>query len=362
MTSIDLLQMETSSSSTNSSTRSKKLPPPPLCLPASKEEENTLNSNKKREQKKSTNHCCLSSSVEDCPHKSIPYILPASQRPQILDTLMASSSVLLVPPPSESKHKKFHNIAYTNRLNLLKQRQSSSKVIIDDTEWIDCIRLIVHKPLERELKSLLDKYKMTYFDRVNAPNTTDDTIRSCLSTMVSEALTTYSPAPILSTRTVDDLARNVSSPVQATTITNNGNAKRKRKNISNSFSTSTPVSINSQTKFVISHIVPGKYDTHSNGNKMTNQQQQQKQFQKKYSHLFKHIPDTEEQEYLTREGNWKNVSISSSRLLNNNNICLMLYDEVINYMDEYDLELSGISLEDSFTLPETILAHINSST
>ncbi|CAF2191539.1 unnamed protein product [Rotaria magnacalcarata] len=196
MTSIDLLQIETSSSSTNSSARSKKLPPPPLCLPASKEEENTLNSNQKREQKKSTNHCCLSSSVEDCPHKSIPYILPASQRPQILDTLMVSSSVLLVPPPSESKHKKIHNIAYTNRLNLLKQRQSSSKVTIDDTEWIDCIRLIVHKPLERELKSLLDNYKMTYFDRVNAPNTTDDTIRSCLSTMVSEALATYSPAPI----------------------------------------------------------------------------------------------------------------------------------------------------------------------
>ncbi|CAF5122170.1 unnamed protein product [Rotaria magnacalcarata] len=160
MTSIDLLQIETSSSSTNSSARSKKLPPPPLCLPASKEEENTLNSNQKREQKKSTNHCCLSSSVEDCPHKSIPYILPASQRPQILDTLMVSSSVLLVPPPSESKHKKIHNIAYTNRLNLLKQRQSSSKVTIDDTEWIDCIRLIVHKPLERELKSLLDNYKM----------------------------------------------------------------------------------------------------------------------------------------------------------------------------------------------------------
>lgn len=49
----------------------------------------------------------------------------------------------------------------------------------------------------------------------------------------------------------------------------------------------TPISINSQTKFVISHIVPGKYDNHNSSNKMTNQQQQQKQFQKKYSHLFK---------------------------------------------------------------------------
>lgn len=60
-----------------------------------------------------------------------------------------------------------------------------------------------------------------------------------------------------------------------------------------------------------------------------------------------------------------------------NNICLMLYNEVLTYMDEYDLELryyfvfhifylliylfSGISIDDSFTLPDLILAHIHSS-
>ncbi len=31
---------------------------------------------------------------------------------------------------------------------------------IADTEWIDFMRLVVHKPLERELKLLLDKYKI----------------------------------------------------------------------------------------------------------------------------------------------------------------------------------------------------------
>ncbi len=54
----------------------------------------------------------------------------------------------------------------------------------------------------------------------------------------------------------------------------------------------------------------------------------------------------------------------------------MLYDEVVIHMDEYDLELrynlinfilklflffSGITLDDSFTLPESILTQINSS-
>jgi hypothetical protein len=74
---------------------------------------------------------------------------------------------------------------------------------ITDTEWIDFMRLIVHKPLEHELKLLLDKYKMVnikfscrknilflfnqnYFDRVNAPNTNDDTVRSSLCAMVAE--------------------------------------------------------------------------------------------------------------------------------------------------------------------------------
>ncbi|CAF2542356.1 unnamed protein product [Rotaria sp. Silwood2] len=357
MTTIHLLQMET-----NSSARSKKLPPPPLSLPATNttDEEKFLNSNQKREQKKSTNNCCLSSSSEDCPHKSIPFTLPASQRPQILETLMACSSTLLVPPPSETKHKKSYNAAYTNQINLLKQRQSSSKMTVTDAEWIDFIRLIIHKPLERELKVLLDNYKMTYFDRVNAPNTTDETIRASLCAMVSEALITYSANSILPAQTTDDLTTNVSSHILPTTITNNGTAKRKRKNTSNSLSISTPAPINSQTKFVISHIIPGQYDSHSNGNKMTNQQQL-KQFQKKYSHLFKYIPERDEQEYLTHEGHLKNISISSSRLSSNNNICLMLYDEVISYMDEYDLELSGISIDDSFLLPESILANIRSS-
>ncbi|CAF0773022.1 unnamed protein product [Rotaria sordida] len=360
MTAVDdSVQMKINSSSSNLLARSKKLPPPPLCLPATNttiDEEKIINSNQKREQRKSTTNCCLLSSSEDCPHKSIPFTLPASQRPQILDTLMASSSTLLVPPPSETKNKKSYNAAYTNQINLLKQRQSASKVTITDAEWIDFMRLILHKPLERELKLLLDNYKMTYFDRINAPNTADETIRSSLCSMVSEALATYSASSILPTRTTDDLTTNISS-LPSTTITNNGNAKRKRKNTSNSLSISAPVAINSQTKFVISHIIPGKYDSHYNGNKMT-YQQQLKQFQKKYSHLFKYIPEKDEQEYLIREGHLKNISVSSSRSSNNNNICLMLYDEVVSYMDEYDLELSGISIDDSFALPESILAHI----
>ncbi|CAF3554016.1 unnamed protein product [Rotaria sp. Silwood1] len=358
MTSVDLQQMEI-----NSSARSKKLLPPPLRLPETNttDEEKFLNSNQKREQKKSTNNCCLSSSSEDCPHQSIPFILPASQRSQILETLMNSSSTLLVPPPSDTKHKKSYNSAHVNQINLLKQRQSSSKATITDAEWIDFIRLIIHKPLERELKALLDNYKMTYFDRVNAPNTTDETIRSSLCAMVTEALATYSASSILPAQTTDDLTTNVHSPIPPITITTNGNAKRKRKNTSNSSSISTSVTINSQTKFVISHIIPGKYDNHNNGNKMTNQQAL-KQFQKKYSHLFKYIPEKDEQEYLIREGHLKNISISSSRSSNNNNnICLMLYDEVVIYMDEYDLELSGISIDDSFILPESMFAHIYSS-
>jgi hypothetical protein len=41
-----------------------------------------------------------------------------------------------------------------------RQRQPSSKGAVTDGEWIDFMRLIVHKPLEEELKLLLDKYKM----------------------------------------------------------------------------------------------------------------------------------------------------------------------------------------------------------
>jgi len=113
---------------------------------------------------------------------------------------------------------------------------------------------------------------------------------------------------------------------------------------------------------VISHIIPGKYDHISNSNKMT-YQQRQKQFQKKYSHLFKYIPDKDEQAYLVREGHLKNLFTSSYRSSHNqtNNICLMLYNEVLAYMDEYDLESSGISIDNSFTLSEPILAHIHST-
>ena len=59
------------------------------------------------------------------------------------------------------------------------------------------------------------------------------------------------------------------------------NFRRKRKNTNTSLSITTPVTINSQTKFVVSHIIPSKYE--NNGNKTINQQQ----FQKKYNHLFR---------------------------------------------------------------------------
>ena len=60
--------------------------------------------------------------------------------------------------------------------------------------------------------------------------------------------------------------------------------RRKRKNTNTNPSISTPVTINSQTKFVISHIIPSKYENNGNGNKTINQQ---KQFQKKYNYLFR---------------------------------------------------------------------------
>ncbi|CAF0764716.1 unnamed protein product [Adineta steineri] len=356
---IELLQMETNSSSANLLSRSKKLPPPPLCLPATNtmtDEEKILNSNQQRERKKSSNNCCLSSSSEDCPHKSITYILPFSQRPQILETLIGSSSVLLAPPPSETKHKKAYTAAYANQINLLKQRQSTSKGTVTDAEWLDFMRLVVHKPLENELKLLLDKYKMTYFDRVNAPNTTDDTIRSSLCSIVTETLATYSSSLILPSETTDELTTNACSPIPTITITNSGSIKRKRKNTGTTVFISAPLPINSQTKFVISHIIPGKYDNNNNGNKIINQQ---KQFQKKYSHLFKYTPSKDELANLLREGHVKNSLVSRS--LNNNSICFMLLDEVVNNMDDYDLELSGISIDDSFLLPETLLTNIIST-
>ncbi|UJR34115.1 hypothetical protein I4U23_021522 [Adineta vaga] len=360
---VDLFPMETSLSS-----RSKKLPPPPLCLPATTtitDEDKLSNSSQQRERKKSANNCCLPSSSDDCPHKSVTYILPVSRRTEILKTLVSSSSTLLAPPLSEAKSRKSSNATYANQINLLKQRQPISKSTVDDAEWIDFMRLIIHKPLEDDLKSLLDKYKTAYFDQVNAPNASDDTIRSSLCTIVTEALTTYSSSSIQSassstSTTTDDLTTNVSSPISTTATTtslNNGSAKRKRKSIGPTSSLSLPIPINSQTKFVISHIIPGKYDN-CNGNKTNNQQH--KQFQKKYSHLFKYIPDKDEHTYLLREDHLKSTFFSSSGSPINQNICLMLYDEVYNNMDDYDLELSGISMDDSFTLPESLLVHINS--
>ncbi|CAF1086823.1 unnamed protein product [Adineta ricciae] len=187
---IDSAQAETNSPSTNFLARSKKLLPPPLCLPATStmtEEEKLLNSTQQRERKKSSNNCCLSStSSDDCPHQPVTYVLPVSRRPEILKTLITSSSTLLAPPPSETKHKKSYNAAYANQISLLKQRQPTTKPTINDSEWIDLVRLIIHRPLEDELKSLLDRYKTTYFDQVNAPNVSDDTIRSSLCAIVTE--------------------------------------------------------------------------------------------------------------------------------------------------------------------------------
>ncbi|CAF4381592.1 unnamed protein product, partial [Adineta steineri] len=68
----------------------------------------------------------------------------------------------------------------------MKQCQAIKPSTVVDDEWIDLIRLIICKPLENEIKMLLDKYKMNYFDRVNAPNTTDATIRTCLCDIVSQ--------------------------------------------------------------------------------------------------------------------------------------------------------------------------------
>ncbi|CAF0935159.1 unnamed protein product [Adineta ricciae] len=360
---IDSAQAETNSPSTNFLARSKKLLPPPLCLPATStmtEEEKVLNSTQQRERKKSSNNCCLSSaSSDECPHQSVTYVLPVSRRPEILKTLITSSSMLLAPPPSETKHKKSYNAAYANQISLLKQRQPTTKSMINDSEWIDLVRLIIHRPLEDELKSLLDRYKTTYFDQVNAPNVSDDTIRSSLCAIVTEALGTYSscstlPATEPLSPTVD-LTTNVSSPSMITATVNNGSTKRKRKRICPRTSISLPISINNQTKFVISHIIPGKYEN-TNGNK-SNNHQQYKQFQKKYAHLFKYIPDKEEQAYLLRA---EYLKPTSTRSPTNQNICLMLYDEVFNYIDDYDLELSGISLDEVFTLPESFLVHINS--
>ncbi|CAF0863101.1 unnamed protein product [Adineta steineri] len=326
----------TSSSSTNSTTRPRKLLPPPLCLPA---ETITTHEQTYDEQKKPTNvcFCCSSSSSNECSHELIPYILPIKQRPQILETLINSSSRLLIPPLSETKIKKSQNS------NRMKQCQAIKPSSVVDDEWIDLIRLIICKPLENEIKTLLDKYKMNYFDRVNAPNTTDATIRTCLCDIVSQTLATYSTSSSTSsiTTTTDNAI-----PISSSDITTTSNIKRKRESADIDISESSSDIINHDTKFVISYIIPGKCNKY---------QHEIKQFQKKYSHLFKYVPDENEQSYLIRKGYLENNS-------DNNNICLMLYDEILTYMNEYDLELSGISIDNSFTLSESILKHIQSCT
>ena len=40
-----------------------------------------------------------------------------------------------------------------------RDRRASSKTTVTDAAWLDFMRLVVHKPLENELKLLLDKYK-----------------------------------------------------------------------------------------------------------------------------------------------------------------------------------------------------------
>lgn len=325
---------------TNCLSRSKKLPPPPLCLPATNpivDEEKSSKSQLQRERKRSTNTCCLSSTTDECSHQTIPYILPTSQRTQILETLLANSSVLLTAPPTDGKYRRSSNGTSTY-LTLLKDRELA-KHSITDSDWMDFMRLAVHKSFEDDLKFLLDKYKTTYFDRVNSPNTTDDTIRSSLCHMVTEALSTYTSTP----------TTNSSSPISLTNNITNGSSKRKRKTPSNSLSLSAPMPITSETKFVISYLIPGKYENNSNETKTTIQQ---KQFQKKFSHLFKYIPENDDvYEYLKN-----NAQLFNN---NNNNICLMLYDEVITHMDEYDLQISGISADDCFTLPNSIVVQID---
>lgn len=62
--------------------------------------------------------------------------------------------------------------------------------------------------------------------------------------------------------------------------------RRKRKSSSISLPFLVPGAINTQTKFVVSYIIPGGHDMMNNTNR-TVTQQQQKQFQKKYNHLFR---------------------------------------------------------------------------
>jgi hypothetical protein len=170
--------IKSNSSSTNLKIRSKKLPPPPLCLPASN---TTTDEEQQYEQKISTNTCCPSS--KECSHEYTPYVsrkenflfvskllfsqvLSISQRPQILKSLINSSSTLLVPPIIETKQRKSQTLKYFiiedfSFYNISsRQHQALQPGTVTDSEWLDFIRLIISQPLENDIKMLLDKYKM----------------------------------------------------------------------------------------------------------------------------------------------------------------------------------------------------------
>ncbi|UJR13251.1 hypothetical protein I4U23_000272 [Adineta vaga] len=300
----------------NSMVRLKKFPPP-LNLPPIPNEQIPF------EQKPSTNN--YSCSTSSCSHQSIPYVLPIFQRPQILEQLKNSSSSLLIAPSRRSQ-----NLINSNQL---KQRQ---EVTVTDQQWIDCIRLIISKSLTDEIKVLLDKYKMTYFDRINVSDTSDGMIRTSLCEIVSQTLATYSSSS-------STVTNNNEPHISSSLLSTNGISKRQRDN----FCDLCSLCLNNETKFVISYIVPGKC---ANSNQFSHQQRV-KQFQKKFSHLFTYILNEEVQSYLIDQGYLQ----INSRITN----CLMLYDEIVTYMDEYDLELSGISPDHSFTLPDSILKYIH---
>lgn len=262
---------------------------------------------------------------------------------------MASSSTLLAPPGFDTKNRKSNAV---NQANLSRDRRAVSKTTVTDAEWMDFIRLVVHKPLENELKLLLDKYKTTYFDRVNAPNASDDIIRSSLCAIASEALTEYSSTPLSATTVTKD-----SSPVDSTGAVHSAGLKRKRKKMNYDESVLGPVNLNTQTKFVISRIVPCRYSENLNGGNKVANQQESKQFQTKYQYLFRHKLDDTDQADLVRKGHLKDIA-ASSQLSYDDNLCLMLYDQVTHHMDDQDLKYSEISMNNSFTVSESMLARM----
>lgn len=190
----DFISTEANFSPTSSSSRSKKLPPPPLCLPAttaSTEDEKTAAAAQRRERKKSANQCCLPTSSDECPHPSAPYVRqhavpapaksslvldsagqPTAANPQDTDRLV----VVAAHAPAVGKQiqtivqRRLHEPIEFAQVRFRvdgrchacssRQLQPSAKATVNDNEWIDLMRFIVHKPLEDELKSLLDKYKM----------------------------------------------------------------------------------------------------------------------------------------------------------------------------------------------------------